>query len=67
MAAITSALRRPTSYAGWWSWVTTVDHKRIGILYGVSAFIFFILGGIEAMIMRVQLARPGLEVVSPEG
>jgi heme/copper-type cytochrome/quinol oxidase subunit 1 len=41
-----------------WSWLTTVDHKRIGILYGSTAFIFFLIGGIEALIMRVQLARP---------
>ena len=31
------------------SWLTTVDHKRIGILYGLSAFAFFIIGGIEAL------------------
>jgi cytochrome c oxidase subunit 1 len=43
---------------GVWSWITTVDHKRIGILYGVSAFGFFVLAGIEALIIRLQLARP---------
>ena len=36
----------------------TVDHKRIGILYLVSAFVFFLAGGIEAMLMRIQLAQP---------
>src|ERR1700730_9453860 len=41
-----------------WSWITTVDHKRIGILYGTSAFFFFLVGGIEALIMRLQLAHP---------
>ena len=41
-----------------WSWITTVDHKRIGILYGVSAFFFFLVGGVEALIMRLQLAHP---------
>ena len=41
-----------------WSWLTTVDHKRIGILYGVSAFVFFLVGGVEALLMRLQLARP---------
>src|SRR5881275_1422839 len=40
------------------SWLTTVDHKRIGILYGVSAFVFFLIGGIEALIIRLQLVRP---------
>ena len=39
--------RRPTSTHGLASWLTTVDHKRIGILYGVTSFVFFILGGIE--------------------
>src|SRR5512144_2045762 len=47
-----------------WSWLTTVDHKRIGILYGTTAFIFFLIGGIEAVIMRLQLARPDNTVVS---
>ena len=63
---ISDAFRRPTSYKGWWSWVTTVDHKRIGVLYGVTAFIFFLLAGVEALMLRVQLARPGQDIVSPE-
>ncbi|MEA2432858.1 MAG: cytochrome c oxidase subunit [Actinomycetota bacterium] len=49
---------RPTSTTGWKSWLFTVDHKKIGILYGATAFIFFILGGLEAVAMRTQLARP---------
>jgi cytochrome c oxidase subunit 1 len=40
------------------AWLTTVDHKRIGILYGTTAFAFFLLGGLEALLMRAQLARP---------
>src|SRR2546422_7404848 len=40
------------------SWITTVDHKRIGILYGVTAFAFFLLGGLEALLIRLQLAAP---------
>jgi cytochrome c oxidase subunit 1 len=36
-------LRRPTATTGLWSWFTTVDHKKIGILYGVSAFVFLII------------------------
>jgi cytochrome c oxidase subunit 1 len=51
---------------GLWSWITTVDHKRIGILYGTTAFIFFLLGGIEAMIIRFQLVRPNNHLVSPD-
>src|SRR5918992_1341952 len=57
---------RPTATTGWWSWVTTVDHKKIGILYGVTAFVFFIIGGLEALIIRVQLARPDSTVINAE-
>lgn len=46
--------------------LNTVDHKRIGIRYLVTAFAFFVLGGVQALVMRVQLAQPGLEVLSPE-
>src|SRR5918992_2615424 len=57
-------LRRPRSTTGFWSWITTVDHKRIGILYGITAFAFFLLGGSEALLIRLQLAQPEQEVVS---
>jgi cytochrome c oxidase subunit I len=40
------------------AWLTTVDHKRIGILYGTTAFAFFLLAGVESLLMRAQLARP---------
>ncbi len=56
-------LRRPVATTGFWSWVTTVDHKRIGILYGVSALGFFLVGGLEALVMRLQLAQPEGRVV----
>jgi cytochrome c oxidase subunit 1 len=47
-------------------WVTTVDHKRLGILYIVYALMLLVIGGIEAMIMRIQLIRPHNNFVSPE-
>jgi cytochrome c oxidase subunit 1 len=47
-------------------WVTTVDHKRLGILYVVYALIFLLLGGVEATIMRIQLIRPHNDFVSPQ-
>ena len=47
-------------------WLTTVDHKRIGILYGVTGFAFFLLGGLEALLIRVQLAVPNNTVVSAQ-
>ncbi len=58
--------KRPVATTGVMSWITTIDHKRIGILYGVTAFIFFILGGIEAFLMRLQLASADSTLVSPE-
>jgi len=47
-------------------WVTTVDHKRLGILYILFALVFLAAGGIEATIMRWQLVRPHNDLVSPE-
>src|SRR5262249_39966465 len=44
----------------------TVDHKRIGIRYIVTAFIFLAIGGIEALVMRLQLAGPNLKLLTPE-
>ena len=49
--------------SGIWSWITTVDHKRIGVMYGVSALSFFILGGVEALAIRTQLAMPNQSIV----
>jgi cytochrome c oxidase subunit I len=47
-------------------WVTTVDHKRLGIMYIVYALIFLVIGGIEAIVMRIQLIRPHNDFVSPQ-
>src|ERR1700724_3410657 len=46
-------------------WVTTVDHKRLGILYIVYSLVFLVIAGIEATIMRIQLIRPHNNFVSP--
>ena len=56
----------PAEPKGWLSWVTTTDHKKIGIMYFVATFMFFILGGVEALIMRLQLAQPNSTLVTPE-
>ena len=67
MAAITAVIPRPTSAAvGIWGWITTVDHKRIGVLYGCTAVVFMLLSGIEAGVIRVQLATPDSDLISPE-
>ena len=47
-------------------WVTTVDHKRLGILYILYALIFLVIGGIEAGIMRIQLMHAHNDFVSPQ-
>ena len=46
--------RRPVNTTGWRSWLFTIDHKKLGIMYGTTAFAFFILGGIEALMIRVE-------------
>ena len=46
------------------SWITTVDHKRIGIMYAVASLLFLLLGGAEAMFMRTQLIMPNNNFVS---
>src|ERR1700704_5525093 len=48
------------------SWVTTVDHKRLGMMYIAYALVFLVIGGIEAAIMRIQLMAPQLRFVSPQ-
>ena len=48
------------------AWFSTVDHKRIGIRYLVTASAFFLLGGIQAALLRAQLARPDSRLLSPE-
>src|SRR5277367_2461290 len=66
------ALREPARVAGpalvsrLHEWVTTVDHKRLGILYILYALLFFVFGGVEATIMRIQLIRPLNHFVSPQ-
>jgi cytochrome c oxidase subunit I len=57
-------VRRPRSSTGFWSWFTTIDHKRIGILYGITAFAFFLVGGFEALLIRLQLAQPNGTILS---
>jgi cytochrome c oxidase subunit I len=47
-------------------WLTTVDHKKIGIMYVTYALIFLVIGGIEATLMRIQLAVPENHFVSPQ-
>jgi len=54
-----------TERPGFTGWLTTTDHKRIGLMYVAASLVFFALGGAEALIMRTQLAGPGRHVVGP--
>ncbi len=53
--------RTPEGLVGW---LSTTDHKRIGVLYMATSFVFFLVGGALALLMRTELARPGIQVVS---
>jgi cytochrome c oxidase subunit 1 len=57
-------LRRPKATTGAWSWFTTVDHKKIGIMYGALALGFLLVGGIEALLIRLQLFQPNGTVLT---
>ncbi len=65
-ASTFGALRRPVSTTGWKSWIFTVDHKKIGIMYGATAMFFFIVGGVEALLIRLQLAAPNGKILNAD-
>ena len=52
--------------ASLYAWLATVDHKRIGIRYITTAFVFFVLAGVTALLMRTQLAVPLNTLLDPE-
>ena len=56
--------RRPVSSTGWRSWLFTVDHKKLGLMYGGAAMFFFLVGGVEALLIRTQLAAPDNTLLS---
>jgi cytochrome c oxidase subunit I len=70
MSEHSSDARHTESYLkyprGVWSWVTTVDHKRIGLLYLFALTLFFFVGGIAALLMRYELAFPGKQLVTAQ-
>ena len=60
---LTNLWETPKTLYGWFA---TVDHKELGIRYLVTAFSFLIVGGVEALLMRLQLTRSDLAFLSPE-
>ena len=65
LAQISSKIREGAQ-SGFLLWMMTIDHKRIGILYLLSAAVFFMVGGFEALLMRIQLAQPDSKFLSPD-
>jgi cytochrome c oxidase subunit I len=68
MAVTEAPARKPTpepSGGRLLDWLTTTDHKKIGILYLISSFSFFAVGGVFALLMRSELARPGTQYIQP--
>jgi cytochrome c oxidase subunit 1 len=63
---IAHEVHQPRTTKRWLDWVTTTDHKKIGIMYLVATFVFFGLGGIEALLMRLQLSEPNNTLLSGE-
>jgi len=55
--------QEPGRSPGLVGWITTIDHKQIGILYIVTAYTFLLLGGLLAMLVRAELARPGMQLM----
>ncbi len=62
----THEVTRPRTSKKWVDWVMTTDHKKIGIMYLVLTFVFFALGGVEALLMRLQLGVPNNTLISNE-
>src|SRR2546421_11779480 len=60
------AQARPRFRTRAWDWLTTTDHKKIGILYIITAFFFFVVAGLLAEMIRAELARPGLQLVNDQ-
>jgi cytochrome c oxidase subunit 1 len=56
-----------TYRSGLYEWLTTTDHKKIGILYVINSFLFFFLAGILALLVRSELAQPGIQFLTDEG
>jgi len=63
---VTPDLTRPPGPGVVYEWLTTVDHKKIGLMYIVYALLFLVIGGVQAMLMRIQLAVPNNHFTSPQ-
>src|SRR3954463_3404852 len=66
MATTTLHPTAPAYRSALYEWVTTTDHKKIGILYLINSLVFFFAGGILALVVRAELAQPGLQLLSED-
>ncbi|MDX6260956.1 MAG: cytochrome c oxidase subunit, partial [Kribbellaceae bacterium] len=66
IGAATALPRRRTKGQIAVKWLTTTDHKLIGHLYLITSFAFFLIGGVMALLIRAELAKPGLQIVNEE-
>jgi cytochrome c oxidase subunit 1 len=64
MATTTLNPAAPAVRGGLYEWLTTTDHKKIGIMYLINSILFFLAGGILALIVRLELAAPGMQLVN---
>jgi cytochrome c oxidase subunit 1 len=64
MATTTLNPAAPAYRSGLYEWLTTTDHKKIGIMYLINSILFFVVGGCLALVVRLELAQPGLQFVS---
>jgi cytochrome c oxidase subunit 1 len=63
---IVHEVAEPRRTKKWVDWITTTDHKKIGIMYLITTFVFFILGGVEALLMRLQLGVPNNTLITAQ-
>src|SRR4029078_9411762 len=56
----------PAYRGGLYEWLTTTDHKKIGIMYVINSFLFFLIGGMCAVVVRTELATPGSQIFTNE-
>src|SRR4026207_248696 len=66
MATTALAPAATTYRTGLYEWLTTTDHKKIGILYIVNSFVFFFIAGFFALVVRAELAAPGIQFIHEE-
>ena len=65
--ALTPAASATGYRGGLYEWLTTTDHKKIGIMYVINSFLFFLIAGTMALGVRAELAQPGLQFLQVNG